>query len=293
MPFPLFFVILFDYLANTFAHMLSPFEIMEHSWNFYRGNFKKLLFFPVLLTIVNLGYQFFSTEIVGKIILDPYKISLSEGSILLAETLLILLITGFLSLAFIRFIGNLRAGESTVLAAINETLPRFPTAIGAGLMYGALLFAILFPYLLPAAYFFFIKQNGPLTISFLILGLPLLIPALWLGVKLLGTPLMVILESKSSVDAIKSSFALVKGKWWAAFIRNLIPQFGWTLIQFLLMFVLQIGISLLVVFIAKTSKITPDVILNTTSIILTALMQILFLPLMTTSVVIWFEEMKK
>lgn len=273
--------------------MLSPFEIMEHSWNFYRTHFKKLLFFPVLLAIANFGYQYFSAKVLDKAIWNLYSISITEGSIILAESLVLLLITGFLSLAFIRLIGNLRANGGTMLSAFKETLPRIPASIGAALISGALMLAILLPYLLPAAYFFLIKHNGPLTVSFLFLGLPLLIPALWLGIKLLGAPLLVILDSKSSIDAIKGSFALVKGKWWAAFMRNLIPQFGWTLIQFLLMFVLQIGISLAVVYLTKTTKITPESILNNTSIILTALMQILFLPLTTASVVIWFEEMKK
>ena len=264
---------------------------MEHSWTFYRVHFKKLLIVPITLTLLSeIPSYAGNIQALSK---NALTLSLPQSFTLFGIGIVGIAITVFLTLTFVRQIHDLKTGAGTLKSAFILVLKRFPRIIIAGVISGALLVLIGLPYLLPAAYFYAIKHNTVLSLEFLGFGLPLLIPMLWLSIKLMGAPLLIVLDDVGAIDSIKKSFDLVKGKWWKACVRRLVPQLGWALIQFLLSFIFEIIVFVVLVLIAHQTLAPQQQSTLALTAILTAIMDVLFMPLSIASLVIWFEEMKK
>ncbi|MAG11881.1 MAG: hypothetical protein CMI52_03690 [Parcubacteria group bacterium] len=124
----------------------------------------------------------------------------------------------------------------------------------------------------------------------LILGLPLLIPGIYVSVRYVATVLTSAIDDTHVIKAFKESEKLTQGRWWKVCERLFIPAIMWTVAIGVLF--LALVIALIVIFAMNPQALT----VSHSYILLIAqglLETLLFLPLTTISIVVLYQDLKK
>lgn len=277
--------------------MINALQIMELTWNLFRKNMRLLLPLALLMSIVSVGSQylidFFS---------NPEK-SISRSMLFIAAGLgiAILLLTTLIQTAFILQIAKLLNNETASLVEFfKNALQKFLRVISVQLLIMLISIFTALPYLAPLIYDFATRGEPTLAsgrLEWYILASPLLLIPTYFFLRLVSSVLEVILDNVSVLHALKNAWRNGSRKFWHSTTRLILPQFGWELIQSLILFVLMLIAFIGGAFILGTqtlgnnsylTKIIPFLIL-----VGRVLIETFFIPLTTCSFVIWYGEYKK
>lgn len=276
--------------------MKTTFEIMEQTWIVYKQNLKYLFLIASPAVLVNFIPQLSNPE---------FLISYIQKNLLSLETLkyAIIIIIEFIFITL--FSAILSRYFDGVLCEKTSTLKNITKNIffNSHRIIGVTFLALFVVAILSAPYIsvvWFISHNYSNYVVYktLFFSLPLLIPAIYAFILLLASGPAVILDNENIISSVKKSKKLIYGRLWKVFPAFLGPQIGWSLIQSLITFVIfLLGFLASVGYSALTNSVIDNKNLLTvgtlTVFIVGIIIQTIFLPLTTGSIVVWYRELTK
>lgn len=178
--------------------MLNISDIIKNSWNFYIKNFKKLFIYMVLIFLPS-----FILTLTG--VISYYINYYLPTSTIISNLVIVTLSIASILFNFWVFIALVRYIKQTLLKEtaedwkinINNSAKFIGPMIFVGILNAILVFA------------------GTLL---------LIIPGIIFGVWFTFAYYTILFENKKGVEALKTSKAMVVGRWWAIFWRLLIPN---------------------------------------------------------------------
>ena len=177
-----------------------------------------------------------SFEVVGPIYW-PLLILASPGFILAIVTELTPLFGGILNLAYVLIVAPILGGAALWL--VDQHLKRQAPLLGNSLDRA-------------------VSKAVPLVFGSILAGLLsflasilLIIPGIYVGVKLALTPCAIALENQGTTGGLRYSWNLVKGRWWGVFWALLIGGF-----------ILSFGVGLIVVLVSRVVADFGDSVVN-------------------------------
>ncbi len=274
--------------------MLSTFSIMEHAWLIYRAHFKKLTVLALPLVALEMAPPLSNPETyIRELQTNPLSSQVVWHSIaLIVQLLLISLCTALLIYQIDR---HLRDTASTMKSALFHVVNISRKIIGITILVGCIMALSALPYTATVWYFALQLRNVP-PLAAALYALPLLVPVIYVSVIFLPAGFIVVLDNVNILEALNKSRMLLKGRFLPAFVRVLGPQIGWTLIEFLITFILFLLGFLGSIALMKIMGTVPHVIstaMIAVGIAVAVAVQLIFVPLTTGSMVVWYRELTK
>lgn len=135
-------------------------------------------------------------------------------------------------------------------------------------------------------------------LQFLILfgaTLLLIIPGIYLAIALAYSSLIVIDKQQQTMTAIKSSYALVKGRWWSVWWRELASSFIFGAVLFVIVALLQGLIAILALgpSAAHITDLSPSPLFTATMDLFTSIVEAATLPLFMILRTVIYRELEK
>lgn len=123
--------------------------------------------------------------------------------------------------------------------------------------------------------------------GFILFIIPAFLFAIWFGFSLFA----VIFEDKKPIEALKTSKGLVSGRWWGTFWRLLVPAFVFTVLLFIVQWVVGLPFETTLAQTNQTSFSGMGLALLYAAIM--SIVNLIFTPLTTIATTILYIELKK
>ena len=270
--------------------MKSSFEIMEIAWVTYAKNWRTLLVLPFVMFIISLVPAILFPWAVVPNATAPDEAQLN--AYILVQIIALLLYLYFFYSYVMEVWRSLKKIKYSQKEILTSSIKRFWHTLAAHLVTVLLIVGASAGYIV--LYWLLYSQainTGETILKWpLLLGLPLLIPGIFVAVRYMAAVLTSAIHDTHVLKAFKESEKITQGRWWNVCERLFVPAMLWTMGIGVLF--LALIIALIVIFAMNPQNLTAihSYILLIAQGLLEAL---LFLPLTTLSIVALYQDLKK
>ncbi len=112
------------------------------------------------------------------------------------------------------------------------------------------------------------------------------------SVQIAFAPYVLILEKKNPIEAIKGSLALVRGRWWATLLRFLLPKLIYSLVIFVVNYLVFAVIEVVLSLLMETSTVLVLAV-YTLSLFLSVFLSAIVIPLLIATDYYLYDSLRK
>lgn len=112
------------------------------------------------------------------------------------------------------------------------------------------------------------------------------------SVQLAFAPYVLLLENKAPVQALQGSSTLVKGRWWATFLRFAVPKLVYFLALFVISIIVFTGLEMLTAILISTSAFAA-LLVYTINLLLSVFFSAVITPLIITTDYYLYDSLRK
>lgn len=267
---------------------MSPLHIMEKAWETYFAHWRAVIIVPTTMFIISMipAIAFPWSTLPDQA--APSNLAYSLFIVVQAFSMIAyIILTYIFMLEMWRIMKHSKKNfEQNAIDAIKA----FPYAFVAHIAVIALTVLGAAGYLL-LIWLITAQATGsePIIAWPLILGLPLLAPAIYLVTRYMPAPLTVLLDGEKLHDALRKASYLTAHRWSDVFTRIFIPTLLWSLLNLIIILVLLIMIFIIMAIDPLNFSLSQSYAVITIQNIIETFF---FMPLSTTSILILYSELK-
>jgi hypothetical protein len=112
------------------------------------------------------------------------------------------------------------------------------------------------------------------------------------SIELAFAPFILLLGKQGVVASIKGSIALVKGRWWATCLRFVVPKLVYSLLVFVVSFVIFKALEILIALVSSSSSV-GTLVIYTFSLLLSVFFSVIATPLIIATDYYLYDSLRK
>ncbi len=270
--------------------MRNSFEIMEAAWAAFAAHWRALIVLPFGMFLASLLPSVVFPWSVLPDTLPPNEQAFNTFIFFQIAMLIVYLFLFYTYLIEVWRI--LKKQKYTHRKLLNLGLHRFLHTLGAHIVTIVLIAASAGAYIL--LYWLLLADAvataTPVMSWPLVLGLPLLAPALYFTVRYVATVPTSAIDDTAIAEAFHESSALTKGRWWDTCVRLFTPAVLWSIGNLVLTLAVLIVLFVILSINPTQFTLTQSYIVAGTNGLIESL---IFMPLTTISIIILYADLKK